>query len=401
MEVAGVVNGIKYLSRNLPRFMRRQSRRVGPEMRFGKAWVEYQPLGVIGIMAPWNYPIQLALMPLATALAAGNRVMLKPSEYTPATNAVLRRMLAEAFPVEVVALVEGGAKVGGEFAALPFDHLFFTGSTAVGSKVMKAASDNLVPVTLELGGKSPAIVARGYPLDRAAAGIAYGKLMNCGQTCIAPDYAMVHEDDLEAFIACYDAAARKSYPEGPAGPDYSWIINDQHHGRLTALVEDAVAKGARLVPVGVGGDAPGRAMAPAIMLGVTDDMRIGREEIFGPILPVLTYRTVQQAIDHVAPRPRPLALYYFGPDDGDRRRVLTQTVSGNVTINGTLLHIAQDDLPFGGVGASGMGTYHGVEGFRTFSHAKGVFEQGRLNGATLLRPPYGKLADRVLGFLLR
>ncbi len=401
-EIAGLLNGIDYLHKHLAQMMRPQRRRVALQMQLGRARVEYQPLGVVGIMSPWNYPLILALMPLATAIAAGNRVMLKPSEFTPATNALLKDMLGGLFPADQVAIVEGDAAVGAAFSGLAFDHLFFTGSTAVGRKVMEAASRNLVPVTLELGGKSPAIVAQGHPADHAAAGIAFGKLINAGQTCIAPDYALVHEDDLQPFLDSYDRAVRAAYPKGPAGDDYTWVFNDGHLARLTGLLEDARAKGATVRPVGHAGDpANARAMQPVVVLGVTDDMDIAKEEIFGPLLPVLTYRRLDEAVAYVDQRPRPLALYFFGNDTAAQRQVLEGTTSGNVTINGTLVHFAQDDLPFGGVGDSGMGAYHGIEGFRRFSHAKGVFTQGRWNGASLLRPPFGKLAKRILSGLIR
>lgn len=405
MELFPLAGGIDYLHRHLPRFMRPSRRHVALTLRLGRARVEYQPLGVIGIMAPWNYPLQLALMPLATALAAGNRAMIKPSEFTPATSALLVRLLADIFPPEKVAVITGGAETGAAFSALPFDHLLFTGSTPVGRKVMKAASDNLVPVTLELGGKSPVIVSRGHDLEQAAADIAYGKFANAGQTCIAPDYALVHTDEIEAFVSAFGKAAARLYPAGPASPDYTAIINPHHHARLTALLEDARGKGARILPLGNHAEQAAErphTLAPTLVLDARDDMHIMQEEIFGPILPVIGYTGIEQAIGYVNARPRPLALYYFGPDGDERKQVLTRTLSGNVTVNGTLLHIAQDDLPFGGVGASGMGAYHAIEGFRAMSHAKGIFEQGRWNAARLLRPPFGTLVDRMLDmFLLR
>ena len=400
MELMTLVNGIDYLRRNLRRFMAPTRRHVAPTFWLAGARIEYQPLGVVGIVAPWNYPVSLALAPLATALAAGNRAMVKPSELTPGTSALLERLLGETFPGDQVAVVTGDASVGAAFAALPFDHLLFTGSTRVGRAVMKAASENLVPVTLELGGKSPVIVAPGHAHERAVSSIAYGKLANAGQTCIAPDYAMVHQDDVDAFAAAYGRAVSALYPAGPASDDYTSIVNDRHFERLRGLLDDARAKGARVVELGGQAHRP-RAMAPALVLGVSDEMALMREEIFGPILPVLPYRAIDEAVAYVNARPRPLALYYFGPDDADRHSVLSRTTSGNVGINTTLMHYAQDDLPFGGVGPSGMGAYHGVEGFRAMSHAKGVYVQRRLNAASLLKAPFGRLADAVLALLLR
>ncbi|RQU46487.1 coniferyl aldehyde dehydrogenase [Burkholderia cenocepacia] len=403
MELVGVIQSIDYLTRNLRRFMKPERRHVGIFYRAGRAHVEYQPVGVVGIMAPWNYPFSLTIIPLATALAAGNRAMLKPSELTPRTSEVIRRMLADSFPTEEVAVVLGGPEVGASFSGLPFDHLLFTGSTQVGRKVMRAASDNLVPVTLELGGKSPAIVARGHADARTLGSIVFGKLSNGGQTCVAPDYALVHENDLETFIAQYDATVARFYPEGPTSSDYTSIVSDRHLDRLKGLIEDARSKGARVIEAGVD---PARAMtrlrtlAPTLVIGVTEDMAIMREEIFGPILPVRTYRTIDEVIEYVNGRPRPLALYYFGARDSDCETILMRTTSGNVGINNTLMHVAQDDLPFGGVGPSGMGAYHGIEGFRAMSHAKGVFEQGRWNLPGLLRAPFGKFVDIAVSVTL-
>lgn len=403
MELVGVIQSIDYLTRNLRRFMKRERRHVGLFYRSGRAWVEYQPKGVVGVMAPWNYPFSLTFIPLATALAAGNRVMLKPSELTPRTSEVIRRMLADTFPADEVAVVLGGPEVGAAFSGLPFDHLLFTGSTQVGRKVMKAASDNLVPVTLELGGKSPVIVARGHVDERTMGSIVFGKLSNGGQTCVAPDYALVHEDDLEAFVARFDAMVSRFYPEGPASPDYTSIVSDRHYDRLVGLIEDARRRGARVVETGV---RPQRAISrvrtlvPTLVIGASDESAIMQEEIFGPILSVRTYRTMEEAIDYVNARPRPLALYYFGNQDGECETLLKRTTSGNTGINSTLMHVAQDDLPFGGVGPSGMGAYHGIEGFRAMSHAKGVFVQGRWSLPSLLRAPFGKVVDLALAVTL-
>ena len=403
MEMLPLTWGIDYLYKHLRRFMQPERRHVALPMRLARAYLEYQPLGVVGIVAPWNYPFSLALMPLATALAAGNRVMIKPSEFTPATSDVLATLIAEIFSEDEVAVVTGDASTGAAFAALPFDHLLFTGSTAVGRAVMRAASEHLVPLTLELGGKSPVLVDRGQPLDRVAAAIAYGKLANAGQTCVAPDYVLLPEGDVDAFVQAWSKAVAALYPDGPASDDYTSIVNVRHYQRLHGLLDEARAKGARVVETG---PSPGQAnrrahtIPPTLVFNVRNDMRIMQEEIFGPLLPIVAYRDLDEAIAFVNARPRPLALYYFGSSAANRTRVLTRTTSGGVTINGTLLHYAQEDLPFGGVGASGFGSYHGIEGFRAFSHQKAVFDVGRWNGGALLRPPFGRLTNFILSFML-
>jgi coniferyl-aldehyde dehydrogenase len=404
LEGVALVQGINYLRRNLKGWMRPQKRHVDMQFMPGRARVVYQPLGVVGIMSPWNFPIGLSLMPLATAIAAGNRAMIKPSEFTPATSDLLARMLGQIFPEEQVAVVTGGPEIGSAFSALPFDHLVFTGSTPVGRAVMKAASANLVPVTLELGGKSPVVVGKDSSLERAAASIAFGKLSNGGQICVAPDYALIPEKEVDAFLAAYDRAVRSLYPTGPASGDYTSIINERHYGRLRALLDEARAKGARVIEVGKSPEAAQtrpHTLAPTVVVGATDDTGLLNEEIFGPVLPIVPYRDIDEAIARINAGPRPLALYYFGGNGEDRRKVLERTTSGNVTINDTLLHYAQDDLPFGGVGPSGMGAYHGVEGFKSLSHAKGIFEQSRWNLTGALRPPFGWLSGFVTQFLLR
>ena len=404
-DVASTVSSINYLHGNLARFMRPEHRDVAWIFKPGKNRVIYQPLGVVGILSPWNYPVGLSLIPLATALAAGNRAMLKPSEFVPATTALTTQMLAETFPEEQVAVATGDAKIGSAFTALPFDYMLFTGSIPVGKAVMRAASDNLVPVTLELGGKSPVIVAPDYDLKTAAHRIAYGKLANGGQTCVAPDYVLAPEGQVEAFATAFEQEGSRLYPNIADNPDYTWIVSDHHFERLSGLLADAKANGARVIDIGGtrggGGSRQSRMFLPAIVLDATDEMKVLQDEIFGPILPVVPYRALEDAVAYVNARPRPLALYYFGPDGPGRRMVLERTTSGNVTINDTMLHYAQEDLPFGGVGMSGMGAYHAREGFKSMSHAKGVFEQARFNLTNLLRPPYTRVFDFLLRWNLR
>jgi coniferyl-aldehyde dehydrogenase len=402
MELLPTVQGIEYLGKNLARWMRPRRRRVAIHLRPGSAKVLYQPLGVVGIMSPWNYPVGLSLMPLATAIAAGNRAMIKPSEFTPRTTELISTTLREIFPETEVAVVSGGADVGAAFSTLPFDHLLFTGSTNVGRKVMRAASDNLVPVTLELGGKSPAIIDQRFSLVRAAGSIVFGKLTNAGQTCIAPDYALVQEREIAPFIDAFRQKCQKAYPDGISDESYSAIVSERHFERLKGLIQDARMKGAEIIEVcGHARQQRERTLAPTIILGATSEMDVMREEIFGPILPVISYGTIEDAISYVNAGPRPLALYLFSDRRGVVEQVLARTTSGNVTVNDTLLHYAVDDLPFGGVGASGMGNYHGEEGFRSLSHTKGVFTQARWNLAGLVRAPFGRMTDRVLGYLLR
>ena len=400
-ELAPALRAIAHMRRNLGRWMRPERRRVDPLFWPARARVLRQPLGTIGIVSPWNYPLALALVPLATALAAGNRAMLKPSEVTPATAGLLSEMLAAAFPPEQVACTLGGPEVGAAFAALPFDHLFFTGSTEVGRKVMNAAAANLTPVTLELGGKSPAIVQPGLDPARAAADIAFGKLANAGQTCIAPDYALVHRGDLDRFVEAIGTAIRARWPGGAGDARLTSIVNARHRDRLRALIADARTHGARIVEPAPTGTARPDAVAPTLILDVTDEMRVMREEIFGPLLPVVPYDTPEDAIAYVNARPRPLALYWFGDDAGQRDAVLARTTSGNVTINDTMTHYMQDDLPFGGVGDSGIGAYHGREGFCAMTHARGVLHQPARHLSARIRPPGGRLTDLVTRWMMR
>jgi coniferyl-aldehyde dehydrogenase len=404
-ETFVTVASIKHLIRHLASWMKPERRSVALQFRPGRAQVVYQPLGVVGVISPWNYPVGLALAPVAAALAAGNRVMLKPSEYTPATSALLARLLGQTFPAEQVAVITGDAEVGAAFAALPFDHLLFTGSTATGRLIMRAASEKLTPVTLELGGKSPVLIDSDYPLERAAYSIAGGKLLNAGQTCVAPDYVLVPEAEATRFAALFADKVKALYPSLVSNPDYTAVINQRHHARLQALVDDARSKGASVIEINPAGEdfrgQPDRKFPPTVLLGVTDDMTVMQDEIFGPVLPVKTYGTLDEAIAYINSRPRPLALYYFGGNRGRQREVLARTTSGGVTINDTMLHYLQEDLPFGGVGPSGMGVYHGREGFRTFSHAKPVLRQARFNATAVVRPPYGKLIERMLATLMR
>ena len=370
--------------------------------RPGRARIIPQPLGVVGIIVPWNYPLFLAVSPLAAALAAGNRVMIKMSEFTPRTGELLAELVVKYFAADDVAVVLGDAAVGADFARLPFDHLLFTGSTKVGHDIMRMAADKLTPVTLELGGKSPAIVGSDYSMAKAAERIMVGKLLNAGQTCIAPDYVLVPAGREQAFVDAARAVVAKCFPELATTPDYTSIVNDRHYQRLQGYVTDAQARGAKIEPLSTANaDDARRKLPPLALLNVDDSMRVMQDEIFGPLLPVLPYQDLDAAIAYVNQHPRPLALYCFENDAGRRDRVLNETVAGGVTVNDTILHIAQEELPFGGVGPSGMGHYHGVEGFKTFSKQKAVFYQSWLNGMSLFNPPYGALFERLTKFLIR
>jgi coniferyl-aldehyde dehydrogenase len=361
-----------------------------------------QPRGVVGIIVPWNYPLYLAVGPLVDALAAGNRVMLKMSEFTPRFSALFATLVARHFPAGEVAVVTGAAEVAQAFSALPFDHLLFTGSTAVGHQVMRAAAANLTPVTLELGGKSPAIVGPGARFEHAVERIVFGKLVNAGQTCIAPDYVLLPRDRMDDFVAAAQRAMARMYPQLAQNAQYAAIASDRQYQRLAALLDDARDRGARVHPLGdAAADATRRLLPPQLLSRVDDSMAVMREEIFGPLLPLLPYDTIDQAIAQVASRPHPLALYLFETDKAVIDRVLSRTVAGGVSVNDTLYHIAQHGLPFGGVGASGMGGYHGEAGFRTFSHLKPIFRQAQFNGAGLFNPPYGERFRRLLDLLRR
>lgn len=402
LEVFPSLESIRHNRSHVGAWMKPQRRAASIWFRPGYARIIAQPLGVVGIIVPWNYPLLLAVSPLAAALAAGNRVMVKMSESTPRTGELLSELVARYFAADDVAVVLGDAEVGAAFASLPFDHLLFTGSTRIGYEIMRMAAENLTPVTLELGGKSPVILGPDYPLHKAVERIMVGKLMNAGQTCIAPDYVLVPEGREQAFVAAARAVVAKCYPSLATTPDYTAIIDDRHYRRLDDYVTDARALGAVVEPLStVAADAARRLLPPLALLNVNDDMCVMQDEIFGPLLPVLPYRDLDAAIAYVNEHPRPLALYCFENDAARRDRVLNETIVGGVTVNDTILHIAQENLPFGGVGPSGMGHYHGIEGFRTFSKQKAVFYQSGLNGMSLFNPPYGKLFERLTKFLIR
>jgi len=388
------------LEKHLSRWTKPQRVRTPLYLQPARAHIQRQPLGVVGVIGPWNYPLQLTLGPAATALAAGNRVMIKPSELTPHSSALLAKLLHESFEASELCVVQGGADVAHEFASLPFDHLLFTGSTAVGRKVAAAAAANLTPTTLELGGKSPCVIDRSVNLADAALKIAHGKLLNAGQTCIAPDYLLLPRGMEAAFEQAYGAAVQRLFPTIDGNPDYAAVLTDRHHARLQSLVSEVEARGARVVTLGQGGEAT-RQLAPTLVFGAPDDSRLLQEEIFGPVLPVLLYDKLSDAVSHINARPRPLALYWFGTDTAARDHLLQQTVSGGVTVNDTLMHIAHENLPFGGVGESGWGAYHGEAGFLRFTQQKPVLVQSRFARGDLFYPPYGPLFDRVMGLLKR
>ncbi len=400
LELFPVLNEIRHARRRLEDWMTAERAPVAWQFWPGRAKVVYQPLGVVGIIAPWNYPLFLSFAPLVGAIAAGNHVMLKPSEQAPATAQLMQSIITKLYPPEYVTVILGEAEVAAGMASLPFDHLLFTGSTRVGKLVMRAASENLTPVTLELGGKSPAIVHPSFPVREAATKIALGKLYNAGQTCVAPDYVLVSRERHDEFVVQVRAAIGRMYPDTR---DYTRILGARQYQRLLALVDDARSKGATVLEAALGGETCGvgnRVFPPTLLLNVTGDMLVMQEEIFGPVLPVVPYSDLEEALAFVNARPRPLALYYFDRSGRRISEVLERTTAGGVTVNDCIFHVGQENLPFGGIGPSGMGRYHGFHGFETFSAKKGVFLQGRVTPLALLRPPFGKRARWILRFLV-
>lgn len=392
MEIVTSLEGVKYNAKNVRRWMKPERRAIGALQFPARAWVAYQPLGVVGVITPWNYPLFLAIGPLLAALAAGNRVMIKMSEFTPHMGTLLKTMLAKYFSEDQIAVVNGEADVAAAFSSLPFDHLLFTGSTNVGRHVMRAAAENLTPVTLELGGKSPTIIADSYPMPEAASRIAFGKCYNAGQTCVATDYILCPEGRVDELVKAMTDQVSQMYPTIRDNPDYTSIINERQHARLQKVLADAREKGARIVEINPANEDMGdsRKIPLTMVFDIRDDMLIANEEIFGPLLPVATYKTLKDAVQYVNDRPRPLALYYFDYNNQNSDYVLNNTHSGGVSLNDTISHVGVDDMGFGGVGPSGMGSYHGHEGFLTFSHAKSVLRKGRLNFLKASLPPFGR-----------
>jgi coniferyl-aldehyde dehydrogenase len=404
-ETMLVLGEIKHAAKQLKKWM--APRRVSTALQFfpAKNRLMPQPLGVVGIIAPWNYPLQLTLAPAVGALAAGNRVMIKPSELVPRFSALLRELIAAKFDASEIVVTGIDGDIAQAFSALPFDHLIFTGSTRVGRMVAEAAGRNLTPITLELGGKSPVIVDRSADLGEAAQRVAYAKLLNAGQTCIAPDYALVPQASVQDFAERVQANMRTMFGTDPGNKDYTSVVSDRHYARLEALVADAAAKGARIMQAAKSDDPAWkskRKFPPTIVVGATPDMTIMQEEIFGPLLPVMGYKDTGEPVAYINKHDRPLALYWFGKDDAARDEVLDRTVSGGVTVNDCLFHFAQMHQPMGGVGASGTGAYHGEWGFNTLSKLKPVFYRSPFNRLADLYPPYGaKIArlEKMLRFM--
>jgi coniferyl-aldehyde dehydrogenase len=408
-DIAGTIGFGRYCLKHIDKWSKPEKRMVQFPLGLlgAKAELRFEPKGVIGILAPWNFPVNLSFGPLMQVFAAGNRAMIKPSEFTERTSELMADLVAKRFDEAECAVVLGGPEVAHAFSELPFDHLVFTGSTATGRKVMEAAAKNLVPVTLELGGKSPVFLGRSADLAKAGERIALGKMMNAGQICLAPDYLYVPEDMEEGAVAAVELGVHTMYPKLLDNEDYASVVSDRHFDRLKGLVADAREKGAEVIEVNPGEEdfssSNARKMPLTILRNVTDDMAAMQEEIFGPVLPVKTYKAIDDAIDYVNAHDRPLGLYYFGEDAGEREKVLTKTISGGVTVNDVVFHVSMEDLPFGGVGPSGMGSYHGVEGFREFSHARSVYTQPKIDIAKLggFKPPYGAATAKAVKGMMK
>jgi coniferyl-aldehyde dehydrogenase len=406
-EVDSVIGPMVHAKKNLKKWMKTEKRKAsiagtGPLLSLtgAKALINYQPKGVVGVISPWNFPVNLALAPLAGIIAAGNRVMLKPSELTPSSSDLMKKMINEYFEESEIAVFTGDPEVGAAFSALAFDHMLFTGGTEIAKHVMRAAADNLVPLTLELGGKSPVVVGQSSKMQDVAQRVMQGKTMNAGQICLAPDYALVPEGKVNEFVDAAVAITSEMFPDMKDNDDYTSIINQKHYDRIQGYLADAKEKGAEVVEINPSNEdfsqQPHHKIPPTIVLNPTDDMQIMQEEIFGPVLPVKTYSDVSETVNYINSKDRPLGLYYFGKDKKEQDFVLNNTTSGGVTVNDVISHIQMEDLPFGGVGPSGMGSYHGHDGFKEFSHAKATYTQSKLNLMKIagLVPPYKKKEEK-------
>ena len=395
-DIASSIGPLRHAQKNLKRWRKSEKRSaMFPLSLLGaKARVDYQPLGVVGVISPWNFPVNLTFTPLAGVLSAGNRCMIKPSEYTPETSKAMAEAISEEFDIEEIAVVLGGPETGASFSGLPFDHLLFTGATSIAKHVLSAASENLVPVTLELGGKSPVIVGESANMDATAGAIMAGKMMNAGQICLAPDYVFLPKTRVQEFVESSKKAVSKMFPTLLDNPDYTSVINDRHFDRISSYIDEAKQKGVEVVEINPANEdfrqQPHNKIPPTLIIDPPEELQVMQDEIFGPVMPIKSYDQVEETISYVNDRPRPLGLYYFGSNSKEESDVLNRTTSGGVTVNDVVMHVAQEDLPFGGVGPSGMGSYHGEDGFKRFSHAKAIYTQTKL-GAVLeaLRPPYG------------
>ncbi len=398
-DIASSIAPLRHAQKHLSKWNRPEKRKAGPfplNLLGAKARIDYQPLGVVGVISPWNFPVNLTFTPLAGILSAGNRCMIKPSEFTPATSEAMKEAIASEFDEAEIAVIVGGPQTGADFASTAFDHLLFTGATSIAKHVMRAASENLVPVTLELGGKSPVVIGRSADMDKTADAIMAGKMMNAGQICLAPDYVFVPTEKMKDFVESSQRAVEKMFPTLLDNPDYTSVINERHYDRINEYVQEARDQGAEVVEINPANEdfrqQPNHKIPPTLILDPSEDLAVMQDEIFGPVMPVKSYEQVNDAVGYINAKDRPLGLYYFGSDHTEEEHVLSHTTSGGVTVNDVIMHVAQEDLPFGGVGPSGMGAYHGHDGFKTFSHAKAIFTQSKLPIAELagLRPPYGE-----------
>ena len=409
-DVVGSIGAMKHAKKHLRKWMKPEKRpTVFPlNLLGGRSRIEYQPKGVVGVVAPWNFPVSMVFHPMSGILAAGNRVMIKPSEFTPATSEVIAEMIADGFDPTEATVFTGGPEVGQAFSGLPFDHMIFTGATGIARHIMAAASRNLVPVTLELGGKSPVIISRSADIDKAVQRIMLGKTMNAGQICLAPDYLMVPEEKLNDVIESAQKAVAEMYPKLLDNDQYTSVVNERHYQRLNGYIKEAEERGEKVIPINPGNEDFSNQqnsfkIPPTLVSEPAEDLAMMEEEMFGPVLPIRTYKNFDETIDYINAKPRPLAAYYFGEDKAEEDAMITRTTSGGVCVNDVIMHIMQEDLPFGGIGPSGMGNYHGLEGFKTFSHAKSIYRQTSVNVAKLggMLPPYGNTTEKTIKMQLK